>query len=93
MVAERIFISDVVAEYRGKDRKYYLITGVAWGLVIMFSLRAFQLGKVSTIVPIQAMSVLLNVIVAYLILKERDNLARKIIAACLVIVGIYLTIV
>jgi drug/metabolite transporter (DMT)-like permease len=90
--SERIKISEVIREYNSKDRKYYLVTGIAWGLMIFFTLRAFQLGSVTTIVTLQATSVLLNVLVAYFLLKENDYKMRKIIAAILVIVGVYLAV-
>lgn len=89
---DRIKLSEVVAEYKSKARNYYLITGIAWGLVIFFSLRAFQLGKVTTIVPLEATAVLMNVVVAVILFKERDNLPKKIFAATLVIAGVYATV-
>lgn len=92
LLGERIPLSHVLQEWHSTARNYYLATGVAWGLTIFFSLRAFQLGKVSLIVPLEATSVLLNVFVAYLVFKERDNLAKKAIAAVLVIAGICLTV-
>ncbi|MFA5932606.1 MAG: EamA family transporter [Microgenomates group bacterium] len=89
---ERIKISDVATEFNGQDRKYYILTGVFWALTIFFSLRSFQLGSVTTVVPLQATNVLLNVIVAYLFLGERKDGLKKVIAALMVILGIYLTI-
>ena len=89
---ERIKLSEVIAEYNSRARNYYLITGIAWGFVIFFSLRAFQLGKVTTIVPLEATAVLMNVVVAVILFKERDNLPKKIFAAALVIVGVYATV-
>jgi drug/metabolite transporter (DMT)-like permease len=92
LFGERIKLSEVLREYSGQDRKWYVITGIAWAFTIFFSLRAFQLGSVTTIVPLAATAVLLNVIVAYLFLGEKKDEWRKIIAALLVIAGIYLTV-
>lgn len=91
-LVERIPLKQVISELKGRDQKYYLITGIAWGLAIFFSLRAFQFGSVTTIVPLQAVQVLLNVAVAYFFLKETDNKVKKVIAAVLVIIGVYLTV-
>lgn len=91
-LAEKISPKAVICEFRGASKSYYLITGIAWGLTIFFSLRAFQLGTVTTVVPLQATSVLLNVLVAYVVLKETDRPLKKIIAALLVITGVYLTV-
>ena len=89
---ERIKLSEVIREYEGQDKRYYLITGIAWGLTIFFSLRSFQLGKVTTIVPLQATSVLLNVLIAYFVLGEKRDELKKVVAATLVIVGVILTV-
>jgi len=92
MMFEKIKWKEVVLEYKSETKNYYLVTGVTWALAIFFSLRAFQFGKVTTIVPLQASSVILNVIVACILLKERDNLAKKITAAVLVVSGICVTV-
>lgn len=89
---ERIRFSEILTEFNSPDQKYYILTGIAWALTIFFSLRSFQLGKVTTIVPLQATNVLLNIIVAYFFLGEKKDELKKITAAILVIVGIYLTI-
>ena len=89
---ERIRISEVVREYNGRNRRYYLITGIAWALTIFFTLRAFQFGEVTTIVPLQATSIFLNVAIAYFFQGERENGWRKLIAAGLIFFGLSLTI-
>lgn len=89
---ERIKTSEVVQEYKGKDKKWFLITGVAWAGSVFFYLRAISFGSVTTLVSLGATAVLLNVIVAFLFLGERSNKAKKIIAAIIVILGVYLTI-
>jgi drug/metabolite transporter (DMT)-like permease len=90
-VTERLHVKTVLAEYHKVSFKYYVIAGAAWSLSIFFSLRSFQLGDVSLLVPLQATSVLLNVIVASTFHKERGFLKRKILAAALVIIGVYIT--
>jgi len=93
LLAEKIKFAEIKAEYTGEDKKYYLLTGVFWALTIFFSLRSFQFGEVTTIVPLQATNVLLNVSVAYFALGERKDGLKKIIAALLVMFGIYLTVI
>jgi len=89
---EKIKPSEIAREYRSPAKKHYLVTGISWGLLSFFYLRAFQFGQVTTIVPIQASAVLLNVLIAYIFFKERDNGLKKIIASILVIIGIILTV-
>lgn len=52
--------------------------------------RAYQLGNVTVIAPLCALTVILNVIVGYLFLNEKDNLLRKIISAIIIIISIIL---
>ncbi|MDQ3098224.1 MAG: DMT family transporter [bacterium] len=91
-LADKLHIKEIVAESKSLNLKYYVITGISWALTIVFSLRTYQLGEVSIMVSLQAVSVLLNVIVASIILKERADIYKKIIAATLVIIGVYLTV-
>jgi uncharacterized membrane protein len=91
-LAEKITLQEVLSEYSSGNKKYYILTGLAWALAIFFSLRSFQLGQVSLIVSLQATSALINVLVAYILLRERDHKVKKIIAACLVVAGVCLTV-
>lgn len=91
-MTEKIKIREVINEFKTGNKKYYITTGVAWGLCIFFQLRAFQFGRVTTIVPLQATSVLINVLVAYFLLGEKSNSLKKVVAAILVMVGVYLTV-
>lgn len=90
---EKISIKNILEEYQTKTRRYYWITGLAWSLAIFFSLRAYQLGPVTTIVPLQATAVVLNVLVAYFLLHERTDKFKKLVAAAIVVAGIYLTVI
>jgi len=89
---ERIKINEVAREYNGNDRKYYLTTGIAWAFLIFFSLRSFQFGKVTTVVPLQATSVLLNVVIAYLFFGEKKDRLKKLISAILIVIGVCFTV-
>ena len=77
-------------EFKNGNKKFILLTAVTWSLAILSQLRAYQLGKVSIVAPLCALSVILNVIVGYFFLKERDNMLRKIISSLVIILGIVL---
>jgi len=83
----RIKIKDVIAESKIGNYINYLITGLAWFLSCFFSLKAFQHGEITKIAPIQSLTVILNVIVAYFLFKEKNNLLKKVIASILVCLG------
>ena len=88
-IAERHSSKEIVAEFNSKRKKHYLITGISWGLLIFFIIRSFQASEVIFIAPLLATSVLLNVLVASFFHKEKSNLIRKIIAAIIVIIGVF----
>lgn len=87
---EKIKLSDLKEEIKYGNKPAILLTAVCWSTSILFSLRAYQLGNVSVVAPLCALTVILNVIVGYIFLKERDNMPKKIIAALLVILSIFL---
>jgi len=91
-LAERKPLSIIAEEYRKADKRWIYLTGVSWGLAIFFSLRSFQFGRVTTIIPLQATSTILNVVAAYLFLHERADLKKKILAAFIVFAGICLNV-
>lgn len=91
-LSEKIKVSSITDEWSRGNKQYFAITGISWGLSILFGLRAYQLGEVSTIVPLQAVTIILNVLVAYLLLKEREQGYKKFVAAIIAVAGVYLTV-
>lgn len=89
-IFERIKFSDLKNEFKNGNKKFIFITAITWSLSILAQLRAYQLGNVSVVAPLCSLSVILNVIVGYVALKERDNIPKKLIAAILIILGIIL---
>ena len=89
-ILERIKLSDLKNEFTKENRLPILITSVSWSFCIVAQLRAYQLGSVSIVAPLCSLLVIINVIVGYIALKEKDNLIKKIIAALLIILGIIL---
>lgn len=90
MIFEKIKPSEIKDEFIAGDKKAILITAISWAIMIIANLRAYQLGNVTVIAPLCALTVMTNVIVGYIFLNEKDNLIRKIIAAILIIISILL---
>lgn len=89
-IFERIKPSEIKREWIEGNKKAIVVTAISWGTSIYAQLRAYQLGNVTVVAPLCALTVILNVIVGYLFLKEKDNLLRKIISAILIIISILL---
>jgi drug/metabolite transporter (DMT)-like permease len=88
-IFERITPKQLKAEFVD-NKKPILITAVAWGPMIIVMLMAYNLGQVSVVAPIAALTAILNVFVGYVFLKERSHLLRKIIASVIIISAVFL---
>ena len=53
-------------------------------------LKTYQLGSISIVAPLTSLTVILNIIVSYFLLKEKSNMLKKVIAGILIIIGIIL---
>ncbi|NMB91651.1 DMT family transporter [candidate division WWE3 bacterium] len=93
LAAERIKPSELLTEYKLSNKKYCWLMSLSWGLLIIFSLRSFQLGKITTIVPLQAVGIFLNVLLSYIFMNEKKDPLKKIVASILIIAGVYLTVI
>lgn len=89
-IAERVKLSNIKNVFKTGDKKAILITGLCWGTMIVVQLRAYQLGEATSVAPLCALTVIGNVVVGYLFLKERNNLLKKLIAAILIIISVFL---
>jgi drug/metabolite transporter (DMT)-like permease len=89
-IVEKIKPSDLKNEFVNGNKKAIIITAITWSLMIVVQLRAYQLGNVSVVAPLCALTAILNVIFGYIFLKEKDNLSKKIVSALLIILGILL---
>lgn len=89
-IVERVKLSNIKKEFEVGNKKAILITGLCWGTMIVVLLRAYQLGEATSVAPLCALTVIGNVLVGYLFLKERNSLLKKLIAASLIITSVFL---
>ena len=89
-IFERIKFSELKKEFLEGNKKAIFITAISWSFSIIAQLRAYQLGDVGVVAPLCALTVILNVIVGYFTLKEKDNILKKIVAALLIVFGVVL---
>ena len=87
---ERVKIKDIVKEYNNSNKSALIITGITWTFMMITKLKSYELGTISVVAPLTSLTVILNIIVSYFFLKEKNNMLRKIIAGLLIIVGIIL---
>ena len=90
IIFEKIKLKELKDEFLTGNKKAILIGGLSWGLLILALLRAYGLADVTIISPLSALSVIINVIVSYIFLKERNSIVKKIISAVGIAIGVLL---
>lgn len=70
----------------GKSMKFIVLSGFATGLSWLFYYRALQIGEASKVVPIDKLSVVITLVLAYFILGEGFTL-KTIIGGILITAG------
>ncbi len=86
---EKIKRIEIIEEYNHGNKKMILLSAFSWAMMMILKLKAYQLGPVTMVAPFCSLSVLLNVIIGYLFLKERNHLFRKLVASLLIVIGIF----
>lgn len=89
-LVERLKIKQVIGEWNHHSKKFIWLTGISWSFMMITKLRTYQLGEVTKIAPSCSLTVILNVLFAFLFLKNRKNIFRKIIAGILIIIGVFM---
>lgn len=89
-IIEKIKFLELKTEFQNGNKKAIILTSISWSTSILAMLRAYQLGPASIVAPLCALAVILNVLVGYIFLKEREDLLKKIIASLFVILGVVL---
>lgn len=89
-ITEKISFKRIKKEFVNGDKVAIVFTSLCWGVASVFQLRTYQLGNVTTVAPLCALTVIGNVLVGYIFLNERDGLFKKIIAAILIIISVFL---
>ena len=89
-IFDKVKIKDIVAEYKNCNKKILFTVGITWAIMMILSLYAYQLGKVSVVAPLCSLTAILNVIVGYIFLNEKSRLPQKIIAAILIVISVIL---
>ncbi len=87
---ERVKFSDIREEWKSAKKGPMFATIVTYGLFILSSIRAYQLGEVTVVAPLISLTVISNVLVGYFFLGEKEGLWKKLLASVIIIVGVIL---
>lgn len=90
IIFEKIKFNDIKKEFNNSNKKLIFITGFSWATMLISQLNAYKLGNITSVAPLCALTVIGNVIISYIFLKEKNNLLKKIMAAIIIIISIFL---
>ena len=89
-IFERIKVKGIILEYRNANKVSLFLTAISWIIMMISKLKSYQLGSVITVATFSSLTVILNVIIGYFFLKEKNNIIKKIIAGILITIGVIL---
>lgn len=81
-------IKELKSEFKLYDKKSFLLSAFTWCLMLISSVRAYQLGSVTLIVPLLTLTSILNTMYEYFINKDKNKIVQKIIASIMIILGV-----
>jgi len=80
-----------ISEISKKNLIFLVLSGIATGLSWLFYYKAIQIGDVAKVVPIDKLSIVITMILAFVILHEEFT-AKTIIAGVLITAGTFVLI-
>lgn len=83
-------IKDLKKEFKLYNKKYFLISALAWALMLNSSIRAYQLGSVIIVASLFSLTPILNSLAELILYKNKDRFIQKIIISILLIIGVIL---
>ena len=89
-IFEKHTIKELKKEFKRYNKKDFLISAFTWCIMLISSVRAYQIGNVSVVAPLLTLTAILNTLYEYFISKNRKKVIQKIIAATLIIIGVIL---
>lgn len=83
-------IKEVKEEFKLYDRKKFVLAAFCWALMLNTSIRAYQLGSVTVVAPLFALTAILNALVEFIFNHNKNKFIQKIVAALIILIGVIL---
>ncbi len=80
-----------ISDISHKSWLFLVLSGVATGLSWLFYYKALQMGEASKVVPIDKLSVVISMVLAFIVLKETMD-AKAVIGGLLITAGTFVMI-
>lgn len=83
-------VKDLKEEFNLYNKKQFIISAFCWSIMLISSVRAYQLGNVSVIAPLFSLTSIINSIYEYFLTKDKNILIKNLIMGILIVVGVIL---
>lgn len=90
LIISRTKLNDLKKEFKLYDKKLFIFSSLTWALMLISSVRAYEVGSVIIVASFLALTSILNSVVELIINKDRKTFFKKIILSILILVGIIL---
>ena len=81
-------LKELKCEFNYYDKKYFLLASFCWCLMLIASVRSYQLGNVTLIAPLLTLTSILNTMYEYFVCKNKSKFIQKVIVSILIIIGV-----
>ena len=86
----RLTFKNLIKEFKCYNKNAFILAALTWCLMLISSVRAYQLKSVTIVAPLFALTSIINAVVELIFDKDRKNFLIKIISGILIIVGVIL---
>lgn len=83
-------IRGLIKEFNLYSKTKFLVSAFCWALMLISSVKAYQVGSVAVIAPILTLTSVLNTFYEFLVLKNKNQVLQKIICSVMIIIGVLL---
>ena len=89
-IFEKHSIKELKKEFKRYNKFDFLLSAFTWCLMLISSVRAYQIGNVSVVAPLLTLTAILNTAYEYFINKNKSKFIQKLIASILILIGVLL---
>ena len=89
-IFNKVKIKDLKKEFKRYDRKLFMFSALMWCLMLISSVKAYELGNVVIVASFLALTSILNSIVELIFNKDRKTFFKKLIIGILIVIGVIL---
>lgn len=83
-------IKELKDEFNLYDKKRFLLSAFSWCIMLISSVRAYQLGSVSVVAPLLTLTAIINTIYEFIFNKDKSEFIKKLIIGIIIIIGVLL---